>query len=359
MKIILFFLLVMIFLEPNGPYSGMFRLDNLYLVTIPIILIYWFIDIYDLKSSIVEIVAVFAIFLLSINFIISIFITDNINISIYDAYLRIFYGFLVGRFLVNYQKLYNMFIYIIYISIMISCIVLVLNIVDRKMFVDLYLLYIGTPTIQWRFGGFFDLPYTLAVWVVFSCFFIIERSNKWFYSYSLQSLLHLQGLLTLSKTYLLGIFILALTRNKKLEILLKLLIGCIIIFAIFNITSPITEFVQSQIGRNPIDIIVSRYYDGGQTSNIMIIDFYLGSFGLKPDFATDNGYFEVLYYFGIIGFAIFLLYIFLIFLRLKTNLKIFMLFLMIASFGSSAFAANKMTLMMWCYLGCETKRRKN
>jgi hypothetical protein len=350
-----YILLLIIFIEIFTPGSGLYKLDNIALIIlVPITLLGLISKLNNIKIGLIILFIYLLVYLL-----LSFVSTNDLNISVFDSYIRAIIGFYMGYvlFKLNYSKeeFYNFIVYWLQLPIFI---IGLLYLYEPMLFKNFYELYTGSKSEQWRFGNLFDLPYMAATFYSICLFFTFElfrqtknQFNRWILLILLFSNIF-YGMLTISKTYFIALLIIIVyvffRSNHKL--LLSTLVFSFLILLIFSMDEQYQNIFFIFNDQNPLEIVISRYSSGGQIENINFQGLYFGAFLEKNEFASDSFYIDLFYNFGIVGLMIFLVISVYLIIKLNFTMKIFFIMMAIESLGSNAFVQNKMTFLIWATL---------
>jgi len=376
------FIYLTLFLSLYGPSIY----GNIYLYQLFIILgILYYLPLNIKKSitkttliSLILLVIIMIIFISSVS--ISLF-SDNFIITLasiggLEAYMEIFTGLFFGYILYKQGITVTNFEYFILFILMpigtISIIFYSIN-PDITMSIINNYLYGVSNTGQWRFSGFYGLPYYAAIGYLLFLFVIIMSLQKnqsklaKFYLYISFIIIFIGGLLAASKTFLIGIFILLIVfviENKKpLKAFFKVVLTSILVFILINSIlfqnndnqfSKIFNLLSEHSVFTMYDAVKFRYSNDNDAIVDVLSDpnwnLFLGAGNNVKSIATDSQYRDVIYRFGYIGFLFFIIFIFIIYWKVSVKYKYFVIILAIGSLGSNCFTPIGSTLIIWTFI---------
>lgn len=286
----------------------------------------------------------FVVYVIFINIYHTLIISDLSYIvsTIYWVFNLILFLVLVGLDKINIQKLFYYLKYIIPLSLIINIIIWVVG-AGR---------YDFTP----RYNAYFNDPNQMAFWVLCSCAIGLILFNSFKYKVFIYSLSFFLILLTMSRSATIGFLILTLglVFQHKSRLDLK------IIFSLISLFITIASFfILLHFGF--LDNIVTRFSEGIDSNEQQASDrgftnlidhpqyllfgagqgaYYLFS---SSNHEIHSTWFAVLFYYGVIGFFLFVSFLFNIFKRLDFAEKIIFLGPMFYGF----FTYNARTLAFW------------
>lgn len=273
------------------------------------------------------------------------FLIDDLSYivsTVYWIFNLILFLFLVSLGEVYVKKLFYYLKYIIPVSLIINIIIWAVG--------------AGRYDFSPRYNGYFNDPNQMAFWVLCSCAIGMILYNNYKSKFFIYFLSFFIILLTMSRSATLGFLILTLGLifQHKSRLDFK------IIFSLISLLVAIVSFfILLKFGF--LDNIVTRFYEGIQQNDDqlssrgfdILINFseYLlfgagqGAYYLYSDTGNEihSTWFGVLFYYGIIGFFLFVSFLFNIFKRLDFAEKIIFLSPMFYGF----FTYNARTLLFW------------
>lgn len=273
------------------------------------------------------------------------FLIDDLSYivsTIYWVFNLILFLVLINLKLENIQKLFSYLKFIIPFSLIIN--------------IMIWAVGAGRYDFSPRYNGYFNDPNQMAFWVLCSCAIGMILYNNYKSKFFIYFLSFFIILLTMSRSATLGFLILTLGLifQHKSRLDLK------IIFSLISLFITIASFfILLHFGF--LDNIVTRFYEGIQQNDDQVssrgfdilINFpeYLlfgagqGAYYLYSDTGNEihSTWFGVLFYYGIIGFFLFVSFLFNIFKRLDFAEKIIFLSPMFYGF----FTYNARTLLFW------------
>ena len=231
-----------------------------------------------------------------------------------------------------------------------------------------FLLGMGRYNFQPRYNGYFNDPNQMAFWVLCSISIYLIISKNKFFNFLVFFVGFCLIILTMSRSATLGLFIVVVgilfnARGLLIERLFYFLFTLLIfvfsaIYAysvgwldnIFNRFLHGIEEKDDQLESRGIDILISYpdhiIYGAGQ-----------GNYGLfsKTSNEIHSTWIGILFYYGIIGFLIFIVFLSNIFRRLSISDKLFVLGPMV--YGFTTYSAR--TSIFWIFLGIVIYHKRN
>lgn len=382
--------LVVLFLSLYGP-----RLfGNIYLyqiIAIPTVLIMLIINLSNTVNKkyiisiilLIVILVTYTIYLIGNTISNGTFILSSSSIGGLEAYLEIFVGVFFAHLLNKYKFTLESFCKFILNTLMpiaiLSILLYILNPEQTMVVINTYM-YGTSETGQWRFTGFYGLPYYAAVGYLLFLFVIVlfykkEMSLiKKFYFLISFVIITIGGLLAASKTFFIGFAILLLfiiySSKNRLSTFLKLLsITLVSIFFILSIAleadsefSKIFNLVSQYSISSIYDAVVFRYSSENTAIMDALSDYNWNEFvGVGSDaqsIATDSQYRDVLYRFGFFGLAAFMIFLLSVFIGLSIENRFFFIMLAIGALGSNTFTPIGSTLLIWTMFFLSILERK-
>lgn len=342
------------------------------------------------KTTLVTLISMLMILVLFFSSIAISFFSDDFVISIssiggLEAYIEIFIGLFFGYLLhkkgVSTTEFEH---FILFILMPIANISIILYLIDPTTTMSLInnYLYGISNTGQWRFSGFYGLPYYAAIGYLLFLFIIIitlqNNQTKFtkFYLYISFVIIFIGGLLAASKTFLAGLFILLIlfifTNKNTIKSFFKVLSITTLFFLL--VTSFIYQNNNSQfskifnlLGEHSVftvyEAVQFRYSSDNTTIADVLSDsnwnFLLGAGNNVKNITTDSQYRDAIYRFGYIGFLFFIIFIFVIFWKVSIKYKYFILILGIGSLGSNCFTPIGSTLIIWTLININILENTN
>jgi hypothetical protein len=287
-----------------------------------------------------------------------------------EAYLEIFFGIFFGFILYkNGVSLITLEKFVLFVLMPIATITIIFYILspdEARSIINNYL-YGVSATAQWRFSGFYGLPYYAAIGYLVFLFEIIialrkklRKSIKLYLQLSFIIIL-IGGIVAASKTFILGVFILfifAIFTSKKPLKILSLSIFLISLFLI-AITQNIGDRFKGEIKLmknysfdSMYEAIEFRYWsDENLAASALFSDDnwnpYIGIGGNATNYPTDSQFRDVVYRFGYIGLIFFMIFLSSIFYYVSFEYKFLLIILAIGSLGSNGFTPIGSTLIIW------------
>jgi len=293
----------------------------------------------------------------------------RLYMSAYDSYLRIFIGLAIAKKIYGRYSFDQLVKYIIYILALPTYLITILWFVDTEITKEIITVIFSPRLNTWhRFSGIFGLPYLASIFLSINLFSITYLLLK-NYKINLIVLYIINvfiGILTFSKTFILGIllsilfiFIYFIRSGKFIN---YLLLGIIFsFFILFIYLFPDLSRIESFTPRGIVDVFINRYsLSSSEVSAGQNMSNWHWFYGLgmgKSYAAMDSFFVELFSFYGIIGaicFLIILLYFFIPILLSKNQNKIdqlyffiLLLFLFIAGIGSSSFVSDRSEILIW------------
>ena len=225
--------------------------------------------------------------------------------------------------------------------------------------ISIWMIGLGRHNFEPRYNGLFNDPNQMAFWVLSTCAIFLYISKNSFNKILIYFLALFLILLTLSRSASLGFLVLSLgfilsqkgNMNKRI----------ILFFAYLLFLGTLSYFLYLY---GYFDSIVTRFFEGLEQKNNQVEGrgfFYFldhpqylifgtgqGGYGLYNSTGSEihSTWFGVLFYYGVIGFSLFLFFIYQIFNKLSFSNK--MIFLGPMVYGFTTY--NARTLIFWFLL---------
>lgn len=232
----------------------------------------------------------------------------------------------------------------------------------------LWALGLGRYSFSPRYNGFFNDPNQMAFWVLSTCSMYLYLSHKKLNNIIVYSLALFLIMLTLSRSAILGFSILtfAIIFKQKGDILKKILLSS---FSL--LTTLVLLLILNRYGM--FDSILARIMEGllerddqaeGRGFDILLnFPEYLlfgagqGNYSLYSPLGNEihSTWFGILFYYGVFGLALFLIFIYSVFRKLSFAEKI--LFLGPMLYGFTTYSAR--TTIFWFFIGVFVIAKKN
>lgn len=322
------------------------------------------------KSGLPQLAHIFII----LSFLIFIFLNKKLKIAeakilfffvCYAFFVNIYYTFLIDDLSYIVSTVYwifNLILFLILVSlgeVYVKKLFYYLKyIIPLSLIINIIIWAVGAGRYNFspRYNGYFNDPNQMAFWVLCSCAIGLILFNNLKFKIIVYSLSFFLILLTMSRSATLGFLILTLGLifQHKSRLDLK------IIFSLISLLVAIVSFfILLKFGF--LDSIVTRFSEGIQQNDDQVssrgfdilINFpeYLlfgagqGAYDLYSDTGNEihSTWFGILFYYGIIGFFLFVSFLFNIFKRLEFAEKIIFLSPMFYGF----FTYNARTLLFW------------
>jgi hypothetical protein len=378
---------VLIFLSIYGPIVGQIRFSYFILTSIFIYQILYFIS---KKIRVIDKYRAPFYFFLFISICVSMASWISIGgggkafLGGLESYFEILAGLIIGEQAIK-QKItqleYRGFVVCVLAPITSLAVLLFLFIPDIIVpFINNYSFGVDN-TGQWRFSGFFGLPYYAAV----AYFYFIFESILFLYTakgvrlklivFISICLLFVGGMLTVSKTFLVSIpFLVILIIFKFNSFKARLIqVGILLISILFSLyfmffTILGDEFQGSMklfiqyYDRGVLQLVLERYSDDNTVISGLLDDSnwnFLGGVGVNAQaIPTDSQFLDVIYRFGYIALAIFIISITYFSLKLSKAYKGLIIVLFVGALGSNVFTPIGLTIVMWGSLAIDLITRK-
>ncbi|WP_270428626.1 O-antigen ligase family protein [Acinetobacter johnsonii] len=283
----------------------------------------------------------------------------------YVVFVNIYCTFLIGdlSFIVStVYWIFNLILFLVLLNLKFEYIEKFFNylrfIIPLSLMIGLVIWVMGAGRYDFnpRYNGYFNDPNQMAFWVLCSCAVGLILFNKLKYKILIYSLSFFLILLTMSRSASLGLLILTfgLVFQHKGRLDLK------IIFSLLSLFFAIAVFlVLLKLGF--LESIITRFSEGIESNDQQVSDrgfnnlinypqylFFGAGQGAYYRFSPTNHeihstWIGILFYYGIIGFVLFLVFLFNIFKKLNFAEKIIFLGPMFYGF----FTYNVRTLVFW------------
>lgn len=332
------------------------------------------------KSSLFPLILFFILIISFFGYLIAFLTSGTFVLSLssiggFEAYMEIFFGLIFG-FLLHRQgiTLLSLEKFILFMLMPIANITVLsyLFFPDTTMVIINNYLYGISNTGQWRFSGFYGLPYYAAIGYLIFMFEIIlafkkkpVKITKLYLQLSF-FIMFIGGMLAASKTFIIGFFILlilSIVINKSpvkyfLKFFSIFLVSLILLFNIMQNNDSQLKKIFNLLQEHSISTIYEAVLFRYSSENTAIANSlsdsnwnsFIGIGGNARSIATDSQYRDVVYRFGYTGFIFFMLFIFSIFYYLSFEYKFLLIILAIGSLGSNCFTPIGSTLIIWTLL---------
>lgn len=272
---------------------------------------------------------------------------------------------------VRFQKLEKFIVFLICPILAFTILLFLLNPQYVKSTINLYSFGVS-DTGQWRFSGFFGLPYYAGVAYSVCMLFIL----RFFHTETLNSIrrlalvsvfliLFVGGMLAASKTFFAGLAMILLYFFLILKVPAVKKIGflfVIFVFAFFTYFSLLRSFLNLDAFSKIIDLAIAnllnplgslyfRYSSSNDAVSSLFRDDYWSFFfgvGLNAEaLATDSQWRDLSYRFGFFGVVQFFIFLLFVYWRSDKFFRVVLLVLFIGSLGSNAFTSINFNFFIW------------
>lgn len=317
---------------------------------------FFFIKTTIIKINNIKILILFVLYVVLINLIWSIIYSfESYFISTtYWIFNLLFFLIVVNLNDENVEKFLRVILFLIPVSYLIEVIIWGVG--------------VGRSDFSPRYNGLFNDPNQMAFWVLSTCAIYILLSKKIILNYIIYIVAIFLITLTMSRSAFIGVFFLtvALLLKQKGGLDKKILL-VVFSFLIFSIVS---SFLYS---KGVFDEVVTRFVEGFNERNSqaegrgfdILLEFpqYLvfgagqGNYGAYGTTGLEihSTWFGILFYYGVVGFSIFMLFLYKIFKPLSTSNKF--LFLAPMFYGFTTY--NARTIIFWFLLASFVLYQRN